>query len=903
MPLSPGSHLGPYEVLALIGAGGMGEVYRARDPRLGREVAIKVLPHDRVADESRRQRFVQEAKAASALNHPHIVTIHEIESANGIDFLVMEYVRGKSLDALIPRQGMRLGEALRVAIAVADAVACAHKSNIVHRDLKPANVMVGTDGAVKVLDFGLAKLLTDDRDPDPHAQTRTADDAISKRGAVMGTLAYMSPEQASGEAVDARSDVFSFGAMLYEMVTGERAFASKTQTDTLANVLRAQPKAPSTIVPSVPSDLEKVIARCLRKDPDRRFQTMLDVKIELQEIKEDSGSSPPAAPLARARSWRPVSRRSLILMTSAAAGGACLLFIGVRYLGGGNESNSSPSGGRVVPLTTQTGIEFDPAFSPDGNQVVYSWSEDEQHRIGLWQTVVGSTDVRKLTEGTGNDMNARFSPDGGQIAFIRTQDEQERPPWPLPGGSSRRIMLVSALGGPAAKVSDFPAARAGIAWSPDGRTIIAGRDATDDPPGDRGMYAISIAGGNPRAITRAPAPTAHVDPALTVNGRRLAFVSCRSTVPVLFDCEIDVVDVDTDLKPTSSVRRLVAMPIIRGPAWTQDGKSLVFTGDPEGNQSQYLWKVSAEAPGLPERIEMAGRDIGEHSAVASTRARLAFSRLEVDTDILRITLGQPASTLISSSSQEQQGTYSEDGRHIAFSSNRSGPIAVWVAETDGSAPHQLTHGKNHHEAAPKWSPDGKHIAFDSQSRDGHWHVWVTDADGGQATQLTFDAAAQNLPFWSRDGAWVYYVSGHGREVARVPVKGGSVQAIVKGGTGLIASETIDGTAIVYQPIEGDSPLLERRIIGGPVRQVLPCVQAGAFMVHPKGIYYIPCGLKGDVIVRLVSAVDHQDRPLWTLKAYDGYSGWSLSVSPDGNALLYTSTVNSRADLWTIENFK
>ena len=238
MPLSPGSHLGPYEVLALIGAGGMGEVYRARDPRLDREVAIKVLPHDRVADEHRRQRFVQEAKAASALNHPHIITIYEIESANDVDFLVMEYVRGKSLDALIPRQGMRLGEALRIAIAAADAVGCAHKSNIVHRDLKPANVMVGVDGAVKVLDFGIAKLLTDDDKSDPHAPTRT-DEAITKRGAVMGTLAYMSPEQASGKPVDSRSDIFSFGAMLYEMVTGIGPFAGKTPTDTLANVLRA----------------------------------------------------------------------------------------------------------------------------------------------------------------------------------------------------------------------------------------------------------------------------------------------------------------------------------------------------------------------------------------------------------------------------------------------------------------------------------------------------------------------------------------------------------------------------------------------------------------------------------------------------------------------------------------
>jgi serine/threonine protein kinase len=241
VPLSPGSHLGPYEVLALIGAGGMGEVYRARDPRLDRDVAIKVLPHDRVADESRRQRFVQEAKAASALNHPHIITIHEIESAGGRDFIVMELVRGKSLDALIPRQGMRLGEALRIAIPVADALAAAHARGIVHRDLKPANVMVGSDGAVKVLDFGLAKLTAVESAPNEETTTVVADPGLSAPGMIMGTAAYMSPEQATGGQVDARSDIFSFGAMLYEMVTGVRAFAGTSTADTLNALTRTEP--------------------------------------------------------------------------------------------------------------------------------------------------------------------------------------------------------------------------------------------------------------------------------------------------------------------------------------------------------------------------------------------------------------------------------------------------------------------------------------------------------------------------------------------------------------------------------------------------------------------------------------------------------------------------------------
>jgi eukaryotic-like serine/threonine-protein kinase len=215
VPLAPGSKLGSYEVLSLLGAGGMGEVYRARDRRLGREVAIKVLPADRLADEDRRRRFVQEAQAASALNHPHIITIHEIESAEGNDFIVMEYVPGQSLDALIPRHGMRLGEVLRIAIPVANALAAAHGRGIIHRDLKPANVIVGQDGAVKVLDFGLAKLTGDEASSYEQTATNVREVGLSVPGTIVGTAAYMAPEQATGGRVDARSDIFSFGATLY----------------------------------------------------------------------------------------------------------------------------------------------------------------------------------------------------------------------------------------------------------------------------------------------------------------------------------------------------------------------------------------------------------------------------------------------------------------------------------------------------------------------------------------------------------------------------------------------------------------------------------------------------------------------------------------------------------------
>jgi eukaryotic-like serine/threonine-protein kinase len=238
MPLPPGTHLGPYEILEQIGAGGMGAVYKARDARLGREVAIKVLPPDKMADPDRKRRFIQEARSASALNHPHIVIIHDIGESDGIDFIVMEYVEGRTLDQFIPRDGMKSADVLKYAIPVADALAAAHAAGIVHRDLKPANVIVSRSEAVKVLDFGLAKLTAPETEADDKTRTMAN---VSQDGAIVGTAAYMSPEQAEGRPVDARSDIFSFGAMLYEMLTGHKAFTGKTTVSTLAAVLRHDP--------------------------------------------------------------------------------------------------------------------------------------------------------------------------------------------------------------------------------------------------------------------------------------------------------------------------------------------------------------------------------------------------------------------------------------------------------------------------------------------------------------------------------------------------------------------------------------------------------------------------------------------------------------------------------------
>ena len=452
---------GRTEVLALIGAGGMGEVYRARDLRLNRDVAIKVLPPDRVGDESRRRRFVQEAQAVSALNHPHIITIYEIESANGIDFIVMEYVRGKSLDTLIPHHGMRLNEFLRIAIPIADALAAAHVHGIIHRDLKPANVMVGTDGGVKVLDFGLAKLMGDERAADETDETVTAAgrDQCHERacrrdrnrrwrgqcpGQDRGYPAYMAPEQALGERVDARSDIFSFGAMLYEMLTGDGAFVGASTAETLAAVVRAQPKPLGEIVPNTPGDLQKLISRCLRKDPERRFQHIGDVRVALQEIKEDSESGSAAAV--------PTSRQYRGVMITAFIGVVSVLAAMTWLLRSPHRTEAPPP--RVVPLTSFPGFEQGPALSPDGNQVAFAWSGEKNDNWDVYLKFVGSSEIRRLTTDPLQDVFPRWSPDGRYIAFKRCQPaavDQSRGP----GDVGCQLRLISAMGGTDSKISDF----------------------------------------------------------------------------------------------------------------------------------------------------------------------------------------------------------------------------------------------------------------------------------------------------------------------------------------------------------------------------------------------------------------------------------------------------------------
>jgi Tol biopolymer transport system component/tRNA A-37 threonylcarbamoyl transferase component Bud32 len=506
----------------------MGVVYKARDTHLDRFVALKVLPADRMADANRRLRFVQEAKAASALNHPNIVTIHDIDAVDGVHFIAMEYVAGKTLDQLIGRKGLKLGEALHYAVQTADALAQAHAAGIVHRDVKPSNVMVTGvppgPGVVKVLDFGLAKL-TEPVAPASAGETVTAR-AITEEGAIVGTVAYMSPEQAEGKPLDARSDIFSFGSLLYEMLTGQRAFQGETRVSTLAAILHAQPKPPSEAGRLLPKEVESAVMRCLRKDPQRRWQNMSDLKVALQDLKEESESGllvGGAIPPARVRRWWWMVPAALLVLV-AAVGATWWLMRG----------QAAPEL-ELARLTFDSGLTTEAVISPDGKLAAYASDRSGEGHSDIWVQQISGRQVMRLTRNEAEDSQPSFSPDGSRIALRSERDgggiyvvdtlggtEQKivdgghHPRFSPDGsqiaflrpgflGTTGKIFLVSSQGGaPRPFLPEFSVAMAAagfnpsLAWSPDGKFLVFEGLRGQDPK-TRDWWVAPVAGGPPVA--------------------------------------------------------------------------------------------------------------------------------------------------------------------------------------------------------------------------------------------------------------------------------------------------------------------------------------------------------------------------------------------------------------------
>ena len=565
-----GQTISHFEIVDKLGEGGMGVVYKARDTHLDRFVAIKVLPPEKVANPERKRRFVQEAKSASALNHPHIVTIYDIDEVDGVDFIAMEYVAGRTLDALIPRKGMRLGDVLKYAVQIADALAAAHEAGIVHRDLKPGNVIVGDDGRVRLLDFGLAKLTEPSEAPELDA-TQTIKGPGSgphtEEGAILGTVSYMSPEQAEGKKVDARSDIFSFGSLLYEMVTGQRAFQGESKLSTLSAILREKPKPLRELAPDTPAELERIVNRCLRADLARRAQHMADVRLALEELKEESDSG---TLVSGAQNGRPQPAGARWTIGIAVA--ALTVMVVAAWIWIVRSPETAPATPlTAVPLTSSVGFEDSASFSPDGNQVAFSWNGENGDNFDIYVKLIGSPAPLRLTTDPAWDGKPAWSPDGRQIAFVRLSDE------------GPAVILVPAIGGPERVLAsrDLRVARwnsrwPSISWFPDSRWLVID-----------GLTLVSTETGETLELTSNQGFFPDYSPAVSPGGRAIAF----SRYTGASSWEIYLVELTGDLSPKGEPERLTLLEAdSNSSAWTPDGAEVVFASGPFlGRKS--LWKL------------------------------------------------------------------------------------------------------------------------------------------------------------------------------------------------------------------------------------------------------------------------------------------------------------------------
>ena len=872
-----------YRILEKLGAGGMGEVYLAEDTTLGRRVALKILPEEHTRDPERLARFRQEAKAASALNHPNILTIYEVGESGGRHFIATEFVEGETLGARLGSRGsLGAGEALEIAAQIASALAASHGAGIVHRDLKPENVMLRKDGYVKVLDFGLAKLTETAAPVDAATGALTMSfHPRTETGVVLGTASYMSPEQASGRSVDGRSDVFALGAVLYEMVAGRRAFARGTVMETVAAIIDREPEPlPSKTVP----ELSKLILRCLRKEPERRFQTMADLKVALDDLREEASGA--RRPAARAGNGK---RLAAIL-----AGAAVLLAAFAVWRLRRSESAAPPM--TAIALTTLPGLERSPSFSPDANHVAFAWTPPQKNNSDIYVQQIGQGAPLRLTSDALDDYNPVWSPDGRWIAFLRGQ-----PPSPA-GLRSRELRLIPPLGGPERKLADvrgqdfFPAG-AYLAWSPDSRSLVVADSPGEGQPD--ALVVVSLETGEKRRLTNPQPPVfADTSPAVAPDGKWLVFNRRTSWG----SGELQLLPLGSGLTAGEPLRLTTADMRADFPAWVPGGKEIVYSA------RFSLWRIDAAGGRAPERIPYVGEE-GLMPAISRPEpgrsARLVYVRSFDDSNFWRIETpgpGAPASSppvlAISSTKAEYHPELSPDGGRVAFVSTRSGDAEIWVSEPDGSNAVQLTFMGALETNCPHWSPDGRSIVF-SSNPEGEFDVYVVPAAGGKPRRLTSHPSIDLAASYSRDGKWINFNSMRTGDyrVWKMPVEGGeAVQVTPNQGTQ--AFEAPDGS-LYYLAASIVSPVWRLPAGGGEPVQVLDGVVWFNFCVAGNGAYYID---RHDGETRLQYLDFASGRSSTVAKNLGEVGAW-LTASQDGKTILYTRVDSSTDDLMLVENFR
>jgi Tol biopolymer transport system component/predicted Ser/Thr protein kinase len=817
MALAAGTRLGPHEILSAIAAGGMGEVYRARDTRLNRIVAIKVLP-THLADRSElRERFEREARTIAALNHSHICTLFDIGQQDGVDFLVMEYLEGETLAHRLLKGSLPLEQVLQYAVEIADALDKAHRKGVTHRDLKPGNIMLTKTGT-KLLDFGLAKLKQGVAPANVQlSQIATADDPLTAKGTIVGTLQYMAPEQLEGKEVDARTDIFAFGAVLYEMATGKRAFEGKSQASLIAAILEREPPAMSLLQPMTPPALDRVVKKCLRKDRDDRWQSARDVTDELKWIAESGSSAGVSLPTSTAKDIRALGPRALILSLGIFLLGAAVAGIAAWGLRPTPLQPVSRLTITLPPGQQLAGLVSGPAISlsPDGTHLVYVALQGGTQQLYLRaMDSLNSTPVA----GTEGATEPFFSPDGQWLGFFA-------------GGALKK---VSVSGGAAVTLGDasYPG---GASWSGQGMIAFA-------PTAASILQQVSDAGGTPQPLTRFEKGDASQRwPEFLPGGKAVLFAAAPNAIDFTGG-QIAVQSVGTGERrnliqggmnpryaPSGHLvyaqrGTLMAVPF--------DAQRLATTGpavpvvegvlqSPVGGDAQYTISATGSLVYVPGGVQLpqnkllwVSRNGAEQPLAAQSHAyigprlspdgrRIAVGIQEQGSQIWLYDLSRETLTRLTFEGSANNGpAWTPDGKRIAFNSNKDGAATIYWQLADGSGGlERLTTGEYLH-APHSWSPDGQLLAFHEVNPTTQRDIWVLRM--GDTTQSSAQVPSPGLgqtrkaepflrtqfdeavPQFSPDGRWLAYISNAtGRYeiyVQSYPGPGGKWQISAEGGS-------------------------------------------------------------------------------------------------------------------------
>ncbi len=880
MPLTPHSRLGPYEILSPLGAGGMGEVYRARDTRLDRDVAIKILPANFSADPERLRRFDQEARAAGQLNHPNVLTVHDLGTHEGSPYLVTELIEGRTVRERLLAGPISVPDVVEFAAQIARGLAAAHEKGIAHRDLKPENLLVTGDGRLKILDFGLAKLSL----PHPADCNITAAPTIAtatEPGVVMGTMNYMSPEQVRGRPADLRSDLFSFGTILHEMLTGRKAFQRETAAETMTSILRDEPAGLEAAGRKVPTALARLVRRCLEKAPEKRPSSARDLVVELEAIhKRGAASTGPAAAKYVAGG---------IVVASAVALGLAFL---LRARPEGERSQIPAL--RLSQVTIAEGIEDFAAFSPDSAQLAYASESGGIRHIVRKDLRTGKEDP--LTRGDCDEIQPAWMADGETLLFVRARQSGRRlepsdifgeytggDVWTRHLPSGREARLVENAFNPAP--------------SPDGAWIAV--DAAWLGPSR--IWLVDRQGHNPQQITTDTSEAVtHLRPRWSSDGKKIVFQNLERT-------KFDIRAVDVGSKTMTWVTDDPFKDV--APAWDPSGRFIYFSSFRSGGMN--LWRIPVNAnggpAGRPQQITSgAGQDV--NLTISADGRRIAFSILGQNADIWKLPVSPasghptgPPQEVIATTREESRGAWSPDGHRVAFNSDRASDMNIWLYDDRDQSTRQLTRGPGG-DYQPNWSPDGSRLVFFS-SRSGNADLWTVEIASGKTRQITRDRAMEIDPFYAPDGRTIAYQSDAGGrlEVWIASDEGSSQRMITSVGvTGHFLRWSRDGAFVTFlSTVRGNSQVMRVPASGGEP-EALPPVAGGSH------ISFSPNGL------RIMDVTGH--KALWVSPLNGGqpeqvfeFDDPSVRIdypvwSPDGAWVLFDRFSPKGGDIWLLEGF-